>query len=423
MGILITFLKIIVVLGFLIFIHEAGHFVVAKMCNVKVKEFSIGFGPILFKKKGKETIYTLRAIPLGGFNDLEGETGKSDSDRAFCNVSVYKRMAIILAGGLVNIIFGLMLYLTLVSCIGNFETTIISSLEEGYGASEAGIQVGDEIISVNNKKVKLRQDIDKIFTSDNINETIPVVVKRNNEELEFNVKLKKETKKNFGMYFGAVSESAELTSEIKLLDNGGAAELAGIKTGDIILKIDGVETENDGYKASDLLKYSKNEETEITFQRGNEVHTIKVKPGERYEYYLGTYFKTSENNFINNIYYGFWDTGYFWNSIFESVAELFKGNVNANQLMGPIGISEVVAETKYLEEFIYFAALISISLGVTNLLPIPALDGGKFVFLLIEAIRRKPINENVELYIQSAGFLLLILLSIYIAINDVIRLF
>lgn len=423
MGILITFLKIIVVLGFLIFIHEAGHFVVAKMCNVKVKEFSIGFGPVLFKKKGKETIYTLRAIPLGGFNDLEGETGKSDSERAFCNVSVYKRMAIIIAGGLVNIVFGLVVYFILVSCVGNFETTIVSNLEEGYGASKAGIQVGDEIISINNKKVNLRQDIDKIFTNQNIPEKIPVVVKRNNEKLEFDVTLKVETKKDFGMYFGAVSSSTEMSAEIKMLDKNEPAELAGMQVGDIILKVDGIETENDGYKASDLLKYSENEEVEITYQRNNDIYTVKLIPGERYEYYLGTYFKIAENNFLNNVYYGFLDTGYFWNSIFESVAELFKGNVNAQQLMGPIGISEVVAETKYIEEFIYFAALISISLGVTNLLPVPALDGGKLVFLIIEAIRKKPLNENIELYIQSAGFLLLILLSIYIAINDVIRLF
>ena len=424
MTILITFFKIIVVLGILIFIHEAGHFVIAKICNVKVKEFSIGFGPVLFKKKGKETVYTLRAIPLGGFNDLEGETGKSDSDRAFCNVSVYKRMAIILAGGFVNIVFGLMLYLVLVSCLGNFDTTIVSDLEEDYGAVEAGIQVGDEIISVNNKRVRLRQDVvDALKSISDSDITIPVKVKRNNKILDFNVKPMKEEKKNLGIYFGAITESSELTSEVKIIDTGGAGDLAGIKKGDIILKVDGIETNNNGYTTSDLIKASESEKIEFLIDRNGELITIKVNPGVRYEYYLGTYFEKSENNFMTNLYYGFWDTGYFCKSILNNVLQLFKGNVGVQQLMGPIGISEVVAETKKVEEFIYFVALISISLGVTNLLPIPALDGGKFVFLLIEAIRRKPIKEDVELYIQSAGFLLLILLSIYIAINDVIRLF
>ena len=131
----------------------------------------------------------------------------------------------------------------------------------------------------------------------------------------------------------------------------------------------------------------------------------------------------AENNFVNNIYYGFWDTVDFSLSIIDNLKMMFTGKVSVNQLMGPIGISGVVAQTSNLAEFVYILALISMSLGVTNLLPFPPLDGGKVVIYIIEAIRRKPIKENVEAGIQMAGFIILIGLSIYVTYNDILRIF
>ena len=140
-------------------------------------------------------------------------------------------------------------------------------------------------------------------------------------------------------------------------------------------------------------------------------------------YYLGVIFKEAPNNLSNNIYYAFWDTVDFTTSIVDNLRELFTGNVSTDQLMGPIGISTVVAETNGFSEYIYLIALISLSLGVTNLLPFPPLDGGKIVILLIEAIRRKPIKENIEIGIQTAGFLIIIGLSLYITYNDILKIF
>ncbi len=131
----------------------------------------------------------------------------------------------------------------------------------------------------------------------------------------------------------------------------------------------------------------------------------------------------AENNFVNNIYYGFWDTVDFSLSIIDNLKMMFTGKVSVNQLMGPIGISGIVADTKEIIDFIYVLALISLSLGVTNLLPFPPLDGGKVVIYIIEAIRRKPIKENVEAGIQMAGFIILIGLSIYVTYNDILRIF
>ncbi len=157
--------------------------------------------------------------------------------------------------------------------------------------------------------------------------------------------------------------------------------------------------------------------------RKDEIKEIIVTPNITYTYLLGVQFEKAEKNLINNIYYGFWDTVDFSVSIIDNLKMMFTGKVKAEQLMGPIGISGIVAETKGISDFIYIVALISLSLGVTNLLPFPPLDGGKVVIYIIEAIRKKPMKENVEAGIQMAGFVILIVLSIFVTYNDILRIF
>ena len=161
----------------------------------------------------------------------------------------------------------------------------------------------------------------------------------------------------------------------------------------------------------------------IEVERNNQIKNFEIEPQTTETYKLGIIFKVAENTFANNIYYGFWDTTDFSVSIIDNLKMLFKGEVKADQLMGPVGISEVVSKTDGIVEFIYMLALISLSLGVTNLLPFPPLDGGKIVILIIEAIRRKPMKENIEVGIQMAGFCILIGLSIFITYNDILRIF
>ena len=241
MSVIITIIKIIIILGFLILIHEAGHFFVARLCKIKVNEFSIGFGPVIWKKETIKTKYALRLIPLGGFVSMLGEEERSSEEGSFSEASIPKRIAVVAAGGLVNIIFAIILYIVLVVIVtGNLGTAVSS-------------------------------------------------------------------------------------------------------------------------------------------------------------------------------------TGSFIMSMVESVKLIFTGGVTVNDLMGPIGISEVVAQTSSIIDFLYIMALISMSLGVTNLLPFPPLDGGKVLIYIIEAIRRKQLKEDFELKLQMAGFLLLMTLSIYVAFNDVGR--
>ena len=161
----------------------------------------------------------------------------------------------------------------------------------------------------------------------------------------------------------------------------------------------------------------------MEIERNGEKITLNLELDLIPTYYLGINFKMAENNLANNVYYAFFKTGDFLGSIVENLKMLFTGKVGIDQMMGPVGISSVVSQTTGFVDFIYMLAIISISLGVTNLLPIPALDGGKLLILLIEAIRRKPMKEELEIGIQMVGFIILISLSIFIAYKDILRIF
>lgn len=416
-SILVTALKVIILLGFLIFIHEGGHFIVAKLCKVKVNEFAIGFGPTIWKKQGKETKYALRLIPLGGFVSMEGEEERSDKEGSFSKTSIPKRIAIVLAGGMVNILFGLLVYFILVASIGNYTSQKVDIVDVNYGAYTAGIMENDEIVKINGKRIRSKSDIEKVLEKNK--EEVIVTVKRDNNVIDIKVIPTAIPNKDTGIYLSGNSD--EITTKVIAVEQGSPAQRSGLEANDIILKIDGKDVDNDPYKVAGYIKQSENEECVFTIKRKEEIKEISIKPDIIYTYVLGVQFAKAENNFINNIYYGFWDTVDFSLSIIDNVKMLFTGKVNANQLMGPVGISGVVAETKSASDFIYIVALISLSLGVTNLLPFPPLDGGKVVIYIIEAIRRKPIKENTETIIQTAGFFILIGLSIYVTYNDILR--
>ena len=336
LSILLNIIKIAFLLGFLILIHEAGHFLVAKVFKVKVKEFAIGFGALIWEILGIETNYVLRAIPLGGFVDLLGEEEASQEEGSYSKASRIKKICILLAGGTVNIIFGLLVYFILVTSTASFVSTTVQQTVENYSAKVAGIEQGDEIIKVNGKKIRLKSKIDSILANGE-GKDIKLTVKRNEEILDIN------------------------------------------------------------------LKPSIDEETG--------------------RYFLGIIFKEADKSFTNNCYYGFWNTVYFSSSIVENVKELFSGNVGVDQLTGPVGISEVVVKTQNVSQFVYILALISLSLGVTNLLPFPPLDGGKILLLIIEGIIRRPIKENVNNAIQMTGFIIIMALAVIVTYNDVLRIF
>ncbi len=417
---LISAIKIIFLLGFLIFIHESGHFLVAKACKIKVKEFAIGFGPTIWKKQGKETKYALRLIPLGGFVNMLGEEERSEEDGSFSKASIPKRIAVVLAGGLVNIVFGLLVYFALVAGTGNYITTTIDTVVPNYAATEAGLQTNDEILKINGKRVRLKNDIDEEVQKSN-GENITLTVKRENEIKDIILTPTVEETKAIGIYLGA--QDSDVSGEVKSIYQNSPAEKVGIKAGDKIVSINGEETKGDPYKIVNLISQSESNDISIEVMRESEIIKFNVTAEVQKSYKMGVTFKIAENSFVNNIYYGYWDTIDFSLSIIDNLKMMFSGKVSADQLMGPVGISEVVSKTQGIVEFVYMLALVSLSLGVTNLLPFPPLDGGKVVILIIEGIRRKPIKENVEIAIQMAGFCILIGLSIFVTYNDILRIF
>lgn len=347
---------------------------------------------------------------------MEGEDERSEDNRSFSKASVPRRIAIVVAGALVNIIFATILYFTLVATSGTFISNEVESLIDGYAAKDAGIQAGDKIVKINDEEIKSKYDLDKVLESAN-GEELKVKVDRNGEILEYNIKPTEVKAKSTGIY---LNDKAKIVT----LEKGSSAERQGVQTNDEIIKINGEDINGDTSKAVEIISQSKEAETiELTLKRENGEVTINLVPDTVSSYYLGVNMKYAEDTFINRCINGGMQTREFLFSIVDSLRQLFTGQVGLDQMMGPVGISEAVAGTDDFREFFELMALISLSLGVTNLLPIPALDGGKLLILIIEAIRRKPLKQETEINIQLLGFSILIALSIYVCYNDILRIF
>lgn len=417
MTFLIGAIKIIFLIGFLVFIHEGGHFLAAKACKIYVKEFSIGFGPKLISWQGKETKYSIRLIPLGGYVSMLGEDERSDEEGSFSKASILQRMFIVLAGPAINLIFGFIVYFILVSTSGNNISTTISKFDEQYNVTAEQLQVGDTILSLNGKKVHNKAQLDEIMSKSS-GDSITVKVKRGDEVLEKTFKPNVIETKILGVYFSTSSS----TPKIKYIVEDSNANSSGIEVGDIITKVNDVEI-NDYMEIPNIVNAEGVEKVNVEVRRRTETLNFEIEPKIDKRYVLGVYLEMAENSFSNNIYYGWWDTLYFSKNFVDNIKNIFTHGINPNQVAGPIGISEMVVETNGVYDFVYLLCTISLSLGATNLFPVPALDGGRFVLLLIEAIRRKPLDEEVELQIQMIGFTILILFSLYVSYKDILRIF
>ena len=346
---------------------------------------------------------------------MEGEDEASEDDRSFSKASIPKRIAICAAGAIVNIIFAIIVYFIVMAASGVYISNVVDSTIPEYAAEQAGIQSGDIIVELNGEKVDNKYDLDDIMQNAN-GEEILVKVQRNGEVLEFNIKPTEVQSKVTGMYL-------DDKCQVIMVDKGSSSEKQGIQANDVITKINNEETNGDTNKIIEALQQEGTGTIPLTIQRGNAEINIELTPDYVSTYYLGVNMKMAPDTFLNRCYYGLVETKTFVFSIVDNVKQLFSGNVGIDQMTGPIGIGEMVSQTNGFREFIYLMALISISLGVTNLLPIPALDGGKILILIIEAIRRKPMKPENEINIQLLGFSILIALSIYVSYNDILRLF
>ena len=346
---------------------------------------------------------------------MEGEDEKSEDDRSFSKASIPKRIAICAAGAIVNIVFAILVYFIIMASTGVYVSNEIDTTIPGYAAEQAGIQSGDKIIELNGEKINNKYDLDK-FMDNTDGKQISVKIDRKGEIQEFDLTPTEVKSKSTGMY---IDENCKIIT----VEKGSSSERQGIKANDVIIEINNKETNGDTNKVIEEIKNSESESIILKLKRGNGEITIEFQPDYVSEYYIGVNMKLAPETFFNRCFYGMMETKDFVFSMLDNVKQLFTGKVGVDQMVGPIGIGEVVSKTNGIKEFIYLMALISISLGVTNLLPIPALDGGKILILLIEAVRGKPMKQENEINIQLLGFSILIALTIYVSYNDIVRLF
>lgn len=346
---IVTVLVFILILGIIVFVHELGHFLWAKKFGVFIHEFSIGMGPVIYTKKGKDGInYNVRLFPIGGFVSMAGEVYEDDDnvpkERCLCNKPVWQRLIVMAAGVVNNFILAIILFFIMGLFWGSHKLTpIIDSVDEGLPMAEAGIVKGDRIIGINGHKIRTWDEAQIVFEFKNTNEYDLFKIKHAD---------------------GTIDE----------------------------YKITPVEVLVDGEKV--------------------ERFGVSINQDETFGIW-------------NKIKYGFEKFASIVSSMLLTVWGLISGKISINALSGPVGIYGVVDQTVNLgiNYVIFLVAYLSVNVGVINILPFPAFDGGRIFFLIIEKIIGKPVNRKFENICHTIGFILLILLVIYVTIHDVGNLF
>lgn len=411
MGFIIGALKIIIVLGTLITIHEAGHFFVAKACHVKVHKFAIGFGPKIFTKQGKETEYTLRLIPFGGFVQMEGEEEASQDERAFNQKPIWQRILIVAAGATVNILFALIVYFFISTSTNVYYGTTITSLDEDTPEYMAGLRSGDTIVSINGKKVLVGYDVERIIEKSQIDDFI-FEVERDNQIQIFNVAIPVTTKGLLGIRY-------DKDKNVAGMSEGTPAYTSGLQSGDTIVEINGTAIDS-WEQISEIISQIPNADVVIKVARNHQELMITTKTISTTDRFYHLQFDTVKPTGFSVILYAINETGDYFNATIEGILSIFKGKSENVEVMGPVGIAGQISSTANALEFFYLMSAISLSLGIFNLLPIPALDGGKIVILIIEKVRGKPMKQETEAKLTLIGFSLIILLAIFVTAGDII---
>ncbi len=444
-------LNFIIVLGVLIFFHEFGHFIVARLFGVGVERFSLGFGPRILGKTIGRTDYRLSAVPLGGYVKMVGEEPDSelapeDLPYSFTHKHVAKRSLIVAAGPLFNVLLAILIFTAIYSFLGLPSIRpVVRAVDEGGPAAQAGIQPGDVIRSIDGKTIASWNDIDDIVEA-NRDQPLKVVLAREGTPLTVMVRPKQMEAKdivygdNISYYDVGMRGYAELPAVVGNALPKQPADKAGLKKGDRILSIDGEPIEN-WRSMFDKISNSKGKTLAFEILRGEEKIHLEITPEEVQDRNaLGI--KTSTYRIgiqapdpirpedRMTIELGPWDalvqgTVRTWAVIKETgrfFVKLVERKVPSEAIGGPIRIA-IMADQQAQEGFWYllnFIAVISVSLAVINLVPIPVLDGGHLLFFAIEAIQRKPVNMRVRETAQQIGVFLLLLLMIFVFYNDIV---
>lgn len=335
-----TILIAVGIFGFLILIHELGHFIAAKWCGVPVRAFSIGMGPAIFKKEHKGTLYSLRIFPIGGYVMLVGEDEETDDPDSFTKKPIWKRAIVFFAGAFMNLLFGLIVSAILIVSAPAIASNTVAQFSETATSVETGLQEGDTITSINGSPVYISTDISFLLMRAK-DDPVRVGVVRDGEKM--------------------ILESVQFP----------VYEEQGLT-----------------YAAADFYLY-RAEKTPLAVLEQSFFRAVSVT-----------------------------------RAVWSSVLDLIKGQVPLSSLSGPVGTTTVIGEAASYgwDSLLFLVLVITINLGIMNLLPFPALDGGKLLFLFIEWIIRRPLPQKFEMVANMVGFALLMLLMVVVAVGDVQKL-
>ena len=420
----------ILAFNIIVIVHELGHFLVAKKSGIKVLEFSLFFGPKIFSIQRGETMYSLRLIPIMAYVKMEGEEEASDSETSFSNKPRHIRAMTALGGPLANILLAVIL-LTAVFLLQGYSSTEIGQVVPNSPATAAGLQKGDKIVAYDGKATYLPIDVVQFLY---VSKGTPAKVVYERDGALNNTTLKPvhhtaASAPKLGVTLGG--EGTADSNVIKALSPGMPAEKIGLQVGDRIVELNGQKVstsaelvgivEKNGLKLINLKALRNGSEVNV------EIMPQEVKSEEWYD--AGLAFTRKKGGFFESLGQSAIFTYSIVRSVGYSLVWLFTGKAKLSELMGPIGMvstmTSAMQQAPNLAEMLLYlmntTAFMSIAIGATNLIPFPMLDGGRITLIGIEAVRGKPLSQEKEAYISMVGFVLIILLGIYAAYNDIIR--
>lgn len=437
----------------IVVIHELGHFLLAKKNGVGVPEFSVGMGPrIITVAKGKKgfifkflcsqkffddnpdwqncTKYSWKLLPIGGSCAMVGEDEINEAENSFNMKGKWARFSIVFAGPFFNFILAFVFSIIILANAG-IDYPIIEHIYDNQPAAKSGLEVGDVVKSVNGKKITIGREIDTYTLLHPLTgEDVDIVVTRNGKEKSFKIDPNYKTYL-FGFSYGS---NEKASAEVSDVTEGKAFEKAGIKAGDLIKEINGKTVSNAG-ELSTTMNEVNHDGKEVTFliERKGVEKTFKVTPEPYSTKTLGFIASIDEKSksTFDVVKYSFVEVKYWIKTTVGSLGALITGNVSIKNVSGPVGIVDTVGDAinqsksyglkVVLLQILYMSVLLSANLGVMNLLPLPALDGGRIVFILIEAVRGKPVDKEKEGFVHFAGFVVLMLFMVFVMYNDIIK--